>query len=218
MLKHSNHRTGRTTASRGIEICTLLFALALCNLPLLGGAPARSLAFFTGTVADGEWWRVFTWPFVHASSYHFLLDGAAFLLLYSGLESSRPAVRLLYLTAAATGSLLLPLWVAPEIRSVGLCGLSGVAHGLLAVTALELLSRHPRGSTLFRTGALLLAGVLLKSVLEVATGEVLLAGLHLGPVGHPVPSTHAGGTLGGAAAFALTEWTKHLRAGMDHHE
>src|SRR4051812_26494304 len=57
----------------------------LCNAPLLVGACWHSLIFRPDAVHHGEWWRLFTHPFVHVTWYHLLLDGIAFFTLYNSL-------------------------------------------------------------------------------------------------------------------------------------
>lgn len=177
-----------------------LVLLALVNLGLLlSNVPAVNLAFDGAAVAAGEWWRLLSWPLVHVSRYHLLLDGVAFLMLYAGLEERRAGRRLLLFAACAAGSLLLPLAIAPQIQQLGLCGLSGVAHGLAAVSALEMI-RHRSQQSL---GWILLGGLLLKAAWELATGAVLLQQLHLGDIGQPIVATHAGGALGGLLGYWL---------------
>jgi hypothetical protein len=138
---------------------------------------------------------------VHVSRYHLLLDGAAFLLLYQGLEAPSFVRRLSYVLGAAAGSLLLPVLCSPEIGELGLCGLSGLAHGLMAISALELYghSRHKK------LGAGLLIGLLAKTAWELWTGAAFLQHWHFGDIGQPIVTTHAGGVLGGLLVFAL--WT-----------
>lgn len=177
-----------------------LVPLVLINLGLLlGNVPAINLAFDSAAVAAGEWWRLLSWPLVHVSRYHLLLDGAAFLLLYSGLEERRPARRLLLFAGCALGSLLLPLALAPQIHQLGLCGLSGVAHGLAAISALEMLRHRSQQAV----GWILLGSLLLKVAWELATGTVFLQQLHLGDIGQPIVATHAGGALGGLLSYWL---------------
>lgn len=199
--------TGRlwSGSSRAFEFRLWTLLLFLTNLPLLKGNIATVLAFFPAEVAAGQWWRLLTFPFVHASLYHLILDAAAFLLLWQALAEERAARRFGYFAACWAGSLLLALTLAPEVQTLGLCGLSGIAHGLLAVVALELLTRSRRRSRNRHAGALLLAGVVGKCALEVATGGALFASLHLGEVGQPVVATHAGGVLGGVVAFGLLQ-------------
>jgi membrane associated rhomboid family serine protease len=95
-----------------------------------------------------------------------------------------------------------------DIYIYGLCGLSGMAHGLMAVSCLELMqSRDSRV-----VGGVFLAVLVAKTVWEVATGSVVFHSLHLGDIGHPVVTTHLGGLLGGVAAFVVSSVTqKHRR-------
>jgi rhomboid family GlyGly-CTERM serine protease len=192
----------RRVDDRRPELLFWALLLAVANFPLLSGSVAESLVFYPGALADGQWWRVLTFPFVHLSGYHLLLDAVAFLLLYQGLEEEKRCRRLLYVILPAAFSLLLSL-SSPVVKASGLCGLSGVAHGLMAITALELISRHSRRTPLFRAGSVILAGVVAKTLLEVITGQVLFAGLHFGEIGLPVVASHAGGLVGGLIAFVL---------------
>lgn len=167
--------------------------LAICNLP----AVAPWLCFWPDAVAHGQWWRVLTHPFVHVSWYHLLLDGAAFLLLYHALGETKRWRRLGYVIAAGAGSLLAALWCWPDIGSTGLCGLSGVGHGLMAALAVEMLRRQDR------LGWVCLAAVVAKAMWEAITGDVFFASLHFGLVGTPVAVCHAGGVLGALLACCL---------------
>lgn len=176
-----------------------LGALLLVNSGLLlGRGPAAALAFDPGRVAAGEWWRLLSWTLVHVSPYHLLLDGSAFLLLYLGLEEKQAGRKLLLVAASALGALLLPVLMDGRLRQVGLCGLSGVAHGLAVISALEML-HHRSQKTL---GRLLLGGLALKLAWELGSGQVLLQGLHLGDIGLPIVATHVGGALGGLLGYA----------------
>ena len=182
------------------EIRFWLALLTLINLGLLlGNIPALNLAFDPAAVARGEWWRLISWPFVHVSRYHLLIDGAAFLLLYAGLEERLLVKRALLVFSAAAGSLLLPLAIDPQLKQLGLCGLSGVAHGLAAISGLEML-RHKSQQ---RLGSALLIGLLLKLAWELWTGSAFLQGLHLGDIGQPIVATHAGGASGGILGYRL---------------
>jgi len=179
-----------------------LAVLATCNIPLAFGSPSLPLVFFPDAVSSGQWWRLLTFPFVHASWYHLALDGVAFLMLWQGLEERSLRFRAVYLAGCWAGSLLLPLAASDLIAGHGLCGLSGISHGLMGITALEMMA-HPRGERGKILGAALLTGLAAKSLWEIATGKVLLASFHLGSVGVPVVETHAGGLIGGVAAFTL---------------
>ncbi|MEN9576618.1 MAG: hypothetical protein RL514_4473 [Verrucomicrobiota bacterium] len=191
------------------EVLAFVALLGFANLHLLGLADPWKWTFLPASVLAGEWWRLLTHPFLHVSAYHLALDGAAFLLLYTGLREPRRAHRLGYMLAAGVGSLFVSLWVAPVIWNIGLCGLSGIAHGLMAVTSLELIgartptSAGPRCKVLYRLGWLCFIGVVGKCVLEIALGGALIAAWHLGSVGFPVVVCHAGGVLGALVAWLL---------------
>ena len=174
--------------------------LILANLGLVvGKVPAVNLMYLPDAVSAGEWWRALTWPLIHVSRYHLLLDGVTFLFLWHGLAERSRTLRWLYAAATIAGSLLFPLLASPEIKQLGLCGMSGPAHGLFAITALELiLSKKER-----TLGILLFSGLMAKTAWEILSGQALFQGLHLGDIGHPILTTHAGGVIGAVLMFAL---------------
>ena len=189
-----------TSNSTHRELWFFALLIALANLPLLAGRVSETLLFVPSLVAEGAWWRVLTSSFAHVSAYHLTLDAGAFLLLYHGLREPSCAKRLLAVAACAAGSLLASLSVLTPDGS--LCGLSGVAHGLLAFSALEM--RESSDRTVARAGLICLLTVLAKSAYEAVTGHVAFATLHLGDVATPVAICHAGGVLGGLFAYALS--------------
>ena len=77
----------------------------------------------------------------------------------------------------------------------------GTAHGLMAVSALELISRYPIESAQARIGFISFGFVICKAALEAATGRMLFGFLDFGLLGQPVAVSHAGGIIGGL--FAL---------------
>lgn len=183
----------------------LIFALlvVLLNIPLFLGESSGALSFQVNAVADGEWWRVLTHSFVHVSWYHLLLDGTAFLTLYATIGTEQRWRRLVVFVASASGSLLLALWASPLIAAHGLCGLSGAAHGLMAVSTIEVLAL-PRASRGARTVALVSFVALIgKCLFEGTTGHALFAALHFDLLGTPIVACHAGGVLGGMIAVVF---------------
>jgi rhomboid family GlyGly-CTERM serine protease len=185
-----------------IDMRFLISLLILVNLGLLfGNVPTDKLAFDYFAISNGQWWRLFSWPLVHVSRYHLLLDGVAFLLLYQGLEEQHLSRRFMLVICAATGSLLLPLAMSSYIYSIGLCGLSGVAHGLAAVSSLEMI-QHDRQRSF---GVVLLVGLLIKVTCEIMTGNIIFQSLHFGSVGQPIVSTHAGGVIGGVLGYLIVK-------------
>lgn len=185
------------------ELLGFVVVLVLLNLPLFAGGSTSAFAFRIDAVAAGEWWRIFTHPFVHVSWYHLLLDGAAFLALYANLLAPTRLQRLASAAICAAGSLLVAWCVSPLIGSLGLCGLSGAAHGLMALSALEMLAL-PGADRSTRIVALAsLGGVSVKAIYELLTGHALFTGLQFGLLGTPVVACHAGGVLGGLIAASL---------------
>jgi rhomboid family GlyGly-CTERM serine protease len=183
-----------------IELWAFAVLIGLLNLLLLTGGFPTTFIFLPDAVRAGEWWRVFTHPFVHVSLYHLLLDASAFFLLYTELRDKGRYERFALLLAAGAGSLLVSLWAAPMIQTRGLCGLSGIAHGLAAVSALEMM-RGAKNKTLWRLGLASLLLVVGKSLVEAVTGHIALEWLHFGQLGFPIAVCHAGGVLG-----ALLVW------------
>jgi len=182
-----------------LEMGSIGLILLLLNWPLLHGACNSAMIFLPSPVRQGEWWRLLTHPFVHVTWFHLLLDGAAFFLLYHDLAEHHWTKRFAWVFASAAGSLLVSLWADPMISAKGLCGLSGIAHGLMGASALDLMA-HARDKTVFRIGLGCFAVLFIKCLIEVLTGKMLFTFLYFGMVGDPVAVTHAGGLLGGIVA------------------
>jgi rhomboid family GlyGly-CTERM serine protease len=212
-LTHSPRRSLRGAGavlgraiSRRPELLLFAVLLAIFNLPLLFGSCWRSMILVPAAVGAGEWWRVLTYPFVHATWYHLALDGVAFLTLYHGLAERSVYRRLSYVAAAGAGSLVVPCLTASGISTHGLCGLSGVAHGLMAVSALEMIGNHGPRSPEGRAGLVCFLIVVGKAAVEALSGRMFLGFLHFGLMGEPIAVSHAGGIIGGilAAGFLIT--------------
>lgn len=180
-----------------LEIWIFALVILLANVTLFTGTVCEPFVFMKEKVASGEWWRIATFPFVHVGWYHLLMDAGAFLFLYQGLQECSTPKRLLYVFACATGSLLFSLLLSPMDN--GLCGLSGIAHGLMAITGFEL--ARSKEASMQMAGRFTLFLVIGKSLVEAATGIVLFRNLHVGNVGIPVAACHLGGVLGGALMF-----------------
>ena len=183
-----------------IELCVFAVLITLINLPLLTGGFPSTFVFQPGAVSAGEWWRVFSHTFVHVSLYHALLNASVFFLLYTELRNRARYERITLLLAAGAGSLLVSLWAAPVIQTRGLCGLSGIAHGLAVVSALETM-RGAKNRALWWLGLASFFLVVGKSLLEAVTGRIAFESLHFGQLGLPIAVCHAGGVLG-----ALLTW------------
>jgi rhomboid family GlyGly-CTERM serine protease len=175
-----------------------LVLVAVVNTPLLTGAVNTRLIFLSDPVRQGQWWRLLTFPLVHLSWYHLVLDAGGFLLVYSGFETRRARTRLLAASLCGAGSLFFGLCFG-EAGHQGLSGLSGIAHGLMAFSALEMMRCRRKRSW----GGVCLSMVVLKSTFEMIQGEVFFAFLHMGLCGLPVAACHAGGVVGGLIGFML---------------
>ena len=192
------------------RIPAIYLELGLLGLLLVGLsqlAPAGQLIFIPSKVAAGEWWRLPAHPFIHVSGYHLAVDGAAFLFLYCALKGVACWKRGLFTVASAMGSALLAM-SSPVVDASGLGGLSGTAHGLTAILALDLATAENKSSRHPALGGTILAILIGKSIIETLSGQVLFETAHPGHIGTPVPACHLGGVLGGIAAFAAVEWRR----------
>jgi rhomboid family GlyGly-CTERM serine protease len=192
---------------RQVELFVWLGLILGLNLPVLLGSSPGQLMLVPGVLASGEWWRLVTHPFVHVTWYHLLLDGAGFLILYHSLQERSLLRRLGYVAAGAWGAAAISWWGTG--LNQGLCGLSGTAHGLMAVSAVEMVRGSRTGSD--RTiGWVTLWLVIAKAGVEAATGRMFLEWLHFGLMGTPVAVSHAGGVIG-----ALLTWLLLSRGSAD---
>lgn len=215
--KPQEETRGRLPRERGVtgsyrQAALVAACLVLLNVILAAGGIAPRLVFDPAHVRAGEWWRIFTHPFIHVGWYNLLLDAGAFALLFTGLEEPSYARRFLYAAGACLGSLAGALTAGPILAQNGFSGLSGIAHGLMAVQALEILRGAAHGDRRdLRVGLFALALVVGKTIWEAATGRVLFAEYHLGPIGIPIAACHAGGVAGGILAYSLSAAGQRFR-------
>ena len=182
------------------ELILFIVLILVFNAPILFGTYWGSMMFRSDAVRNGEWWRLVTHPFVHLTWYHLLLDGMAFLTLYCSIVERSILIRLAYVMAAGAGSLVASYVAPPAILTNGLCGLSGVAHGLMAISAIEMLGGD---KTERRIGWITLILVVGKGAFEAITGRMFFGFLDFGLLGSPVAVSHAGGILGGLIALLV---------------
>ena len=203
-------------APRLIELWVFTVLLAVLNWPLFCGGNTGLFAFHPEAVGAGEWWRILTHPLVHVSWYHFLLDAAAFLILYHGLRAEKSWQRLGCVVLSAVGSLLVALWVSPGLLAThGLSGLSGVDHGLMLFSLLEtVVSRRADLRTRW-LAVLGIAAVVGKILFEASTGSAFFASLHLGLLGVPIVACHAGGALAALLFWGFVRSRWGASAGTD---
>ncbi|MDM8537152.1 rhomboid family intramembrane serine protease [Desulfobacterales bacterium HSG17] len=174
------------------DVWIMSFILLAANIHIFTGYFNYNL-FWIFTPDDFKLHRIIFHPFVHISWYHLLLDAGAFFLLYTGLKEKRMGIKILYLVVCSAFSLAFAMHFSSMIENLGLCGLSGVAHGLMAISGLEMLEDKETQML----GCVSLAAVIIKSVYELITGNVLLEFLQLGMCGTPIAACHTGGVAGG---------------------
>ena len=187
----------------------LLFGglLVATNAGLVSGTPKVDWTLVPSAVHQGQWWRLVLHPWVHVSAYHLLLDASAFLCLFFMLDRTRSGERWGILAAAWAGQLLAVWWGEPRLEALGLCGLSGIGHGLFAAVCVQ----WRRQPDLRTAGTVLLLGLIAKTIWETLTGQVLLSAWHAGPVGNPLTLCHAGGVLAGVAAACNFRLANRMR-------
>ena len=184
-----------------LDLAVLFIIIVVVNRCLIHGEINQDLMFNPGALADGHWQGILLHPFVHVGWYHLILDAGAFLLLYQSLDMHNPLKKLACAVISGGAGLCAAL-ASPIVMNAGLCGLSGTAHGLMAVSGLEMM-KNSRDRNI---GIILLAILIVKTCIEVATGRVMFEFLHFGYYGAPIVATHLGGVLGGILAFAIFSW------------
>ena len=162
------------------------------TLVALGGL-SRSLV-----TEAGEWYRLFTAPFLHGDFFHLLLNGVALWMAGSVVERLLGRAWLLALFAiGALGGSLMSMAVNPA--GVVSVGASGAILGLFAA-AIVVAQRLPRGAA--RTQIqMTMVQVLVPSLLPLATTHV---------TGAVDFAAHFGGAIVGAAAglVVLRVWPR----------
>ncbi|MCO7221961.1 rhomboid family intramembrane serine protease [Klenkia sp. PcliD-1-E] len=165
---------------------------------LAGGNPVRSFAspltsqLLTAPVLvdQGQWWRVVTSAFTHASLVHLALNMLALLLFGSELERMLGKARYLtvYLLSALGGAAALQLFGA---YVGGVVGASGAIYGLLGAFGVVLVRQKQdlRG---------LLTLLAINLVISLLPGVSLLG--------------HLGGLVTGAATAAVLLWARRRTA------
>jgi rhomboid protease GluP len=145
------------------------------------GASSRSL------VESGEWYRLFTAPFLHGDLTHLALNGIVLFVIGRPLERAIGHAWFagVYFVSAWLGAAFSLWFNAPQILSVGA---SGAIMGLLAA-ALVISFRFPNGQVAAKLRITALQ-VLIPSLLPLSGAAT----------GHTVDyAAHFGGAIGGAA-------------------
>jgi hypothetical protein len=67
----------------------------------------------------------------------------------------------------------------------------------------------------FRAGVICLSAVVLKSVYEAATGNVIFSFLQFGLCGDPIAVCHAGGVMGGILSYFILKYADVFKNSRD---
>lgn len=176
-------------------------------------------------LAQGEWWRLFTAPLLHADLAHLAMNAVfGFLLLGLAMGRFGTGIGLLAAFLAGVGGNV-AAWIVhgENYRGLGASGVVMGALGLLAVQSLALLRQDPKALKLVIGGVV--GGVMLFVLLglspEPRTDVVahlggFVAGLVLGTALAPIPKLAQRSLLNLTAGFLFTAvvvltWTLALR-------
>lgn len=182
-----------------IEISIFSILILGFNSHLVFKSLGAGMVYFPGIFGVDGLIRLLFHPFVHVSGYHFLLDAGAFVLLYFGLEEDRAVHKATYVLIPGIMSFISVNMLSAADIANGFCGLSGIAHGLMAVWGLEMIF-----SGKSKIASLIILGIIIcKTSYELISGQPLFSSMHLGQIGQPIPASHAGGVVGGMLSFAL---------------
>jgi len=152
-------------------------------------------------IFDGQWWRLVTGPFVHATVGHLVRDLA--LVAIAGIAYEGPlASRKLHVFAGGVTLPALSVLVARDAEWY--CGLSGLSHALLAAALSYEVVRRREAARVVVLGLCAIAAA--KPIYELATGAPAFA-MSLGDGVVQVPLAHVVGVLVGIACG--------LAAGLD---
>jgi len=145
-------------------------------------------------VMQGEVWRVLSGHFFHTNGFHFLLNGAAVVMLWA-LHGQFYTIK----------KYLIVFWVTAVICAVGIhwfslnidqyVGLSGILHGLFIWGAIEDIKAKEQ------TGYLLLIGVILKIAHEQYYGASADVAELIGA--NVAINAHLWGAIGGVIAAII---------------
>jgi rhomboid family GlyGly-CTERM serine protease len=172
----------------------VVIALAiLATAGAFASTDVRDALVADGRIFEGQWWRLVTGPFIHATWGHLVRDLA--LVAIAGIAYEGPlASRKLHVFA---GGIVVPALAVLVARdATWYCGLSGLSHALLAA-ALSYEFVRRRGAA--RAVVLLLCVIAAaKPVYELLTGAPAFA-MPLGEGVVQVPLAHVIGVLTGIA-------------------
>ena len=153
-----------------------------------------SLVYQRSLVNQGELWRVFSGHFFHTNGFHFLLNGAAVIMLWAlhGHFYTIKTYSFVFIVSAIICAIGIH-WFSLDINQY--VGLSGVLHGLFIWGAIEDIKAKER------TGYLLLLGILLKVSHEQFYGASEDVASLIGA--NVAINAHLWGAIGGIVAILM---------------
>ena len=146
-----------------VLIITLLSILAFAAEFFIGGHITQALVYQRVLINEGEIWRLFTGHLLHTNGFHFLLNLAALIMLWSlhGRFYTNKNYSALFLFCSISTSIGI-YFGDPSLTEY--VGLSGVLHGVFVFGAImDIVSKD-------KTGYLLFMGVWLKIAHEQIYG------------------------------------------------
>ncbi|NQZ24571.1 MAG: rhombosortase [Colwellia sp.] len=161
---------------------------------ILDSSLSESLVYQRSLVNQGELWRVFSGHFFHTNGFHFLLNGAAVIMLWAlhGHFYTIKTYSFVFVVSAIICAVGIH-WFSLDIDQY--VGLSGVLHGLFIWGAIEDIKAKER------TGYLLLFGILLKIAHEQFYGASEDVAALIGA--NVAINAHLWGAIGGIVAILM---------------
>ncbi len=155
---------------------------------------SESLVYQRSLVNQGELWRVFSGHFFHTNAFHFLLNGAAVIMLWAlhGHFYTIKTYSFVFIISALICAIGIH-WFSLDINQY--VGLSGVLHGLFIWGAIVDIKAKEK------TGYLLLFGILLKLAHEQFYGASEDVASLIGA--NVAINAHLWGAIGGVIAILI---------------
>ena len=169
-------------------------ALASIATALAFASPfVRDTLVADGRIFEGQWWRLVTGPFVHATWGHLVRDLALVMIAGVAYEAPLANVKL----RLFVGGLILPALAVLVARGADwYCGLSGLSHALLAAALAYEFMRRRGVARAIVLGLCTIAAA--KPIYELVTGAPAFA-MSLGDGVTQVPLAHVVGVVVGIA-------------------
>lgn len=192
---------------------TLALALAALVVHVVPPSAGAVFQLERTAMAAGQWWRIITCHITHWSMDHFVWDVVTFSVLSAACELRSRQKCLVAILGSTMAIPLTVLVLQPQLQTYrGLSGVDSALFGLLAFDMLrEKLAKADRRAVV--AIVLLIIGLLVKTLIETATGAALFADSTAGGF-VPVPVAHLVGFAAGAMAALVS--SRRESAGRQH--